>query len=189
MAACPSASFRTDWLPGPFPKVTFKSFSILRTSSPLRWLGFGWIFAKPLKCLPFFLNACLSERHLRCPGYTFFLHLSNRILSVSFKQWVHALYPLFVCPERLLRAGQSLMVTNNNARRSNSFCSCSSHTRTPGLSYSCKSSSTSGLRYTSMSLPGCLGPWMSTDIIMNLRFMQNQGIGRASCRERVSSPV
>src|SRR3989337_3163731 len=88
------------------------------------------------------------------------LHLSKYILSVSSKQCVHALYSLFVCPERLLRAGQSLMVTNNNARRSNSCCLCSSHTRTPFLFYSSKSSSTNGLRYTSMSLPGCLGPWM-----------------------------
>jgi hypothetical protein len=26
-----------------------------------------------------------------------------------------------------------------------------------------------------MSLPGCFGPWMSTGIIMNFRFMHNQG--------------
>ena len=41
------------------------------------------------------------------------------ILSVSSKQCVHAWYPLFVCPKRLLRAGQSLMVTNSNAFRLN----------------------------------------------------------------------
>src|SRR3989337_2126565 len=103
------------------------------------------------------------------------LHLSKYILSVSSKQCVHALYPLFVCPERLLRAGQSLMVTNSNAHRSNSSCLCSSHTRTPFLSHNCKSYSTNGLRYTSMSLLGCLGPWMSTGIIMKFRFMHNQG--------------
>jgi hypothetical protein len=88
---------------------------------------------------------------------------------------VHALYPLFVCPERLLRVGQSLMVIKSNARRSNGSCLCSSLARTPGLAYNCKSSSTNGLRYTSMSLPGCFGPWMSTDIIINFRFMHNQG--------------
>jgi hypothetical protein len=38
------------------------------------------------------------------------------------KQCMHALYPLFDCPEILLRAGQSLMVTNNNAHRSNGSC-------------------------------------------------------------------
>ena len=52
---------------------------------------------------------------------------------------------------------------------------CSSHARTPVPFHSCKSSSTNGLRYTSMSLLGCLGPWMSTGIIMNFRFMHNQG--------------
>jgi hypothetical protein len=31
---------------------------------------------------------------------------------------MHCMYPLFVYPKRLLRAGQSLMVTNNNDRRS-----------------------------------------------------------------------
>src|SRR4051812_47228413 len=82
-------------------------------------------------------------------------------IPVSSKQCVRALYPLFVCPERLLRAGQSLMVTNSNAHMSNSSCLCSSHTRTPGLAHNSKSSSTNGLRYTSMSLLGCLGPWMS----------------------------
>src|SRR3954469_20099743 len=107
--------------------------------------------------------------------YTFFLQLSRYILSVSAKQCVHAWYPLFVCPERLLRADQLLMVTNSNACRSNSSCSFSSHTHTPLPFHSCKSSSTNGLRYTSMSLPGCLGPWMSTGIIMNFCFMHNQG--------------
>src|SRR5215218_6588251 len=100
---------------------------------------------------------------------------SKYLLSVSSKQCVHALYPLFVCPEMLLRAGQSLMVTNNNARRSNSCSVCSSHTRTPGSAHNSKSSSTNDLRYTSMSLPGCFGPWISTGIIMNFRFMHNQG--------------
>src|SRR4051812_9442439 len=95
--------------------------------------------------------------------------------SVSSKQCVHAWYPLFVCPERLLRAGQSLMVTNSNAFRLNSSCPCSSHIRTPFPFHSCKSSSTNGLRYKSMSLPGCLGPWMRTGIITNFRFMHIQG--------------
>src|ERR1041385_33650 len=99
----------------------------------------------------------LVGRNRRCPRYTFLLQLGKYILSVSSKQCVHALYPLFVCPKRLLRAGQSLMVTNSNARRSNSSCLFSSHTRTPFPFHSCKSSSTNGLRYTSMSLPGCLG--------------------------------
>src|SRR5215216_3605922 len=118
---------------------------------------------------------CLLGRNRRCPRHTFFLHLSRYILSVSSKQCVHAWYPLFVCPERLLRAGQSLMVTNSNACRSNSYCLCSSHTHTPFPIHSCKSSSTNGLRYTSMSLSGCLGPWMRTGVIMNFRFMHSQG--------------
>src|SRR5664279_275590 len=175
MGACPSASFGTGCLPGPFPKITFKSLTIPNTSAPVRWTGFGRVSASPLKCLPFFLKGCLCGRKRRLYGYTFFLHLSRYILSVSSKQCVHALYPLFVCPEMLLRAGQSLMVTNNNARRSNSSCLCSSHTRTPFSCHNCKSSSTNGLSYTSMSLPGCFGAWMSTGIIMNFRFMHNQG--------------
>ena len=77
------------------------------------------------------------------------------------------------------------MVTNNNRCRSNSSCSFSSHTRTPFPFHSRKSSSTNVLRYTSMSLPGCLGPWMSTGIIMNFCFMHNQGgrlyIHRVTC--------
>lgn len=101
--------------------------------------------------------------------------LSRYILLVSAKQSVHAWYPLFVYPERLLRAGQSLMVTNNNTCRLNSSCLCSSHTRTPFPFHNYKSSSTNGLRYTSMSLPGCLGPWMRIGIIMNFRFMHIQG--------------
>ena len=75
----------------------------------------------------------------------------------------------------IIGAGQSLMVTNSNACRLNSSCLCSSHVRTLFPFHNCKSSSTNGLRYTSMSLPGCLGPWMRTGIIMNVRFMHIQG--------------
>jgi hypothetical protein len=129
----------------------------------------------PLKCLPFFFKGCLGGRKQWLYGYTFFLHLSRYILSVWSKQCVHALYLLFDCPEMLLRAGQWLMVTKSNAQRLNSSCLCSSHTRTPGSAHIYKSSSTNGLRYTSMSLSGCFGPWISTGIIMNFRFMHNQG--------------
>jgi hypothetical protein len=175
MGACPLASFGTERLPGPFPKITFKSLTISNISSPVWRLGLPRTYASPLKCLPFFFNWCLGERNRWCPKYTTFLLLSKYILSISPKQCVHALYPLFVCPERLLRAGQSLMVTNSNARRSNSSYLYSSHTRTPSVYHSCLSSSTNGLRYTSMSLPGCFGPWISTGIIINFRFMHNQG--------------
>ena len=118
--------------------------------------GFARVSALPAKCLPFFLKGCLGGRKRRLYGYTFFLHLSRYILFVWSKQCVHALYPLFVCPKMLLRAGQSLMVTKSNARRSNGSRLCSSHTRTPGLAQNCKSFSTNGLRYTSMSLLGCI---------------------------------
>jgi hypothetical protein len=101
--------------------------------------------------------------------------LSKYTFLLSTKQCVHALYLFFVYPERLLRAWQSLMVTKSNARRLNDFCLCSSRTRTPFLSHNCKSYSTNGLRYTSMSFPSCFGPWMRTCIIMNFRFMHNQG--------------
>ena len=107
--------------------------------------------------------------------YTHFLRCVNHILSVSSKQCVQALYPLFDCPNRLLRAGQSLMVTNNNARRLKSSCLYSSHIRTPFLCHSNNSFSTNGLKYTSMSFPGCFGPGISICIMMNFRFMHSHG--------------
>jgi hypothetical protein len=107
--------------------------------------------------------------------YMTFRHFLKKIPSMSWKHCVHALYPLFDCPERLLRADQSLIVTNNNAHRSKCSCLYSSHTRTPMLLHKSRSSSTNGLRYTSMLFLGCFGPWMSTDIIMNFYFMHNHG--------------
>jgi len=81
---------------------------------------------------------------------------------------------LFDCPDRLL-ADQSLMVTNNNARRLKSSCLYSSHIRTPSSRHSNNSSSTNGLKYTSMSFPGCFGPEISIGIMMNFRFMHSHG--------------
>ena len=106
---------------------------------------------------------------------TTFLQWVNHILSVSSKQCVHALYPLFECPDKLLRAGQSLIVTNSNGHRLKFSCLYSSHIRTPSSPQSNKSSSTNGLRYTSMSFPGYFRPGMSTGIMMNFRFMQSHG--------------
>jgi len=88
---------------------------------------------------------------------------------------VQALYPLFECPNRLLRTGQSLMVTNNNARRLKSSCLYSSHIRTPSSRHSKNSSSTNGLKYTSMLFPGCFGPGISIGIMMNFRLMHSHG--------------
>jgi hypothetical protein len=116
MGVCPLASFRTGCLRGPFPKITFKSLTTSNTSSPIWRLGLLRTSTSPLKCLPFFLNWCLSGRNQRCRRYTTFLLLSKYVLLVLPKHCVRALYPLFVCPERLLRAGQSLVVTNNNAQ-------------------------------------------------------------------------
>ena len=106
--------------------------------------------------------------------YAHFLQRVNHILSVSSKQCVHALYPLFDCPDRLLRAGQSLMVMNNNVRRLKSSCLYSSHIHTHSR-HSNKSSSTNGLKYTSMSFLGCFGPGISTGIMMNFHFMHSHG--------------
>ena len=88
---------------------------------------------------------------------------------------MQALYPLFDCLDRLLRAGQSLMVMNNNARRLKSSYLYSSHIRTPYSCHSNKSSSTNGLKYTSMSFSGCFGPGISIGIMMNFRFMHSHG--------------
>ena len=107
--------------------------------------------------------------------YTIFLQRVNHILLVSSKQCVQALYSLFDCTDRLLRAGQSLMVTNNIARRSRSSCLYSSHICTPSSHHSNKSSSTNGLRYTSMSFSGYFGPWISIGIMMNFCFMHSHG--------------
>ena len=132
-------------------------------------------------CLAFemlaFLSTLMVGRKKSTMAHVHILHAASQIciLSVSSKQCVHAWYPLFVCPERLLRASQSLMVTNSNTLRLNSSCLCSSHVHTPFSFHSYKSSSTNGLRYTSMSLPGCLGLWMRTGIIMNFCFMHIQG--------------
>ena len=67
------------------------------------------------------------------------------------------------------------MVTNNNARRLKSSCLYSSHIRTPSSRHSNNSSSTNGLKYTSMSFPGCFGPEISIGIMMNFRFMHSHG--------------
>ncbi|PUZ56674.1 hypothetical protein GQ55_5G346500 [Panicum hallii var. hallii] len=95
-------------------------------------------------------------------------------MSVSCKRWVHALYPLLECPDKLLSAGQSLMVTKSNARRLKCSSVCTSHTRTPSSFHSKIRSSTSGFRYTSISLPGCFGLGISIGLIMNFRFIHSQ---------------
>src|SRR6185436_13537533 len=116
--------------------------------------------------------------------YTTFLQGVNHILSVSSKQCVHALYPLFECPDKLLRAGQSLIVTNSNARRLKFSCLYSSHIRTPSSPQSNKSSSTNGLRYTSMSFPGCFGPGISTGtMVEDCTYKESQ----AKCYDHCSS--
>jgi hypothetical protein len=88
---------------------------------------------------------------------------------------VQDLCPLFVCPDRLLRVGQSLMVMNNKAHRLKFSCRYSSHIRTPSSCHNNNSSLTNGLRYTSMSLLGCFGPGISLSIMMNFHFMQSHG--------------
>ena len=137
--------------------------------------------------LALFHTACLMGRNWRWPMYTIFLQWVNHILSVSSKQCVHALYPLFECLDKLLRAGQSLIVTNNNACRLKFSCLYSSHIRTPSLRQSNKSSWANGLRYISVSFLGCFGTGISTGIMMNFRFMQSHG-GRLY-RQRVTGQV
>jgi hypothetical protein len=152
--------------------------SAAKMCAPFRFIGLERWLGSPLKWLqwlPLLLKGWFLGRNLRFSMYTTFLQCFKYMLSVSSIQCVQAMYPLFVWPERLLSAGQSLMVTNNKARRLKSCRSCSSHILTPSLLQSCKSSSTNGLRYTSMPLPGYLGPWISTGISMNFRFMHNQG--------------
>jgi hypothetical protein len=133
------------------------------------------VLCLPLKCLPLFLRAWFDGRNQRWSMYTTFWHFFKNIPSMSWKQCVHALYPLFDYPERLLRAGQSLIIMNNNAHRSKCSSLYSFHTRTPVLLHKSRSSSTNGLRYTSMSFLCCFGPWMGTSIIMNFHFMHSHG--------------
>jgi len=45
-------SLEKGWLPGPFPKTTFRSFIIPNTCLPLQCIGFLWWFASPLKWSP-----------------------------------------------------------------------------------------------------------------------------------------
>ena len=75
----------------------------------------------------------------------------------------------------LLSAGQSLVVTKSNAQRLKWSSTCASHIRTPSSFHNNRRSSISGFRYTSISLPGCFGPGISTGIIINFRFIHNQG--------------
>ena len=154
------SSFGTCWLPRPFPNTTWTSFTIEKTCFQFWNIGLARVSGSPLKCFPFLLKGWLKERNRRWPMYTTFLQFFRYKLSVSSRQWVHAWYPLFDCPDRLLSAGQSLMVTKSNARRSKFCCLYSSQTCTPSSFHNSKSSSTNGLRYTSISLPGCFGPWI-----------------------------
>ena len=150
-------SLGIGWLPGPFPNTTSRSLTISKTLLPVRCIGFVQWSACPLKCLPFLRTWCLTGRNRRWPMSTHFLQWVNHILSVSSKQCVHALYPLFDCPDRLL-ADQSLMVTNNNARRLKSSCLYSSHIRTPSSRHSNNSSSTNGLSTHRCHFRAALGP-------------------------------
>ena len=67
-------------------------------------------------CLPFKMLAYLSygvicrKKSTMAKVHDLSTFFKNTPL-ISPKQCVHALYPLFDCPERLLRAGQSLIVT------------------------------------------------------------------------------
>jgi hypothetical protein len=87
-------------------------------------------------------------------------------------------YETYCREDRAILSGpflhRSLSVTNNYARRSKLPCLSSSHIRTPLSFHSSNSSLTNGLRYTSMSLSGYFGPWISTDIIINFCFMHIQ---------------
>jgi hypothetical protein len=67
------------------------------------------------------------------------------------------------------------MVMNNKAHRLKFSYRYSSHIRTPSSCHSNNSSSTNDLRYTSMLLPGCFRPGISTGIMMNFRSMQSHG--------------
>ena len=81
----------------------------------------GQVVCLPFKMLAFLSYGWFAGRNRRWPRYMTFRYFFKNIPLMSLKRCVHALYPLFDCPERLLRAGQSLIVTNNNARRS---CVC-----------------------------------------------------------------
>jgi hypothetical protein len=112
------ASFRASWLLGPFPKTTSTSLTILNISLPLWLSSFVRRSALPWKCLPLFPRVWFNGRNWWWPMFMNFQYFFKNIPSMSWKQCMHALYPLFDCSERLLRVDQSLIVMNNNARRS-----------------------------------------------------------------------
>ena len=168
------SSFRTGWLSRLFPNTTWTSFIIEKTRFLSRNIGLAQVSGSPLKYFPFLLKGYLRGRNRWWPIYTTFWQFFRYKLSVSSRQWVQAWYPLFNCPDKLLSVGQSLMVTKNNAQRSKFSCLYLSHTGTPSLFHNNKSSSTNSLRYTSISLPGCFGPWISTGINIYFCFMQSQ---------------
>jgi hypothetical protein len=74
----------------------------------------------------------------------------------------------------LPRLVRSLIVTNNNPR----IVKCSrlylSHTLTPSF-YIIMRSSTHGSKYTSISFPGCFGPWINNGIIRYVLYMHSHG--------------
>ena len=104
--------------------------------------------------------------------YTHFFELYSHILSVSSKQWTQFFSPL-LCPDRQRSAGRSLIVTNNMTRRVKYSRLYSSQMSTPWDQSSLRSS-TNGLRYTSMSLPGYFGPKMHINVIARLLWAWDQ---------------
>lgn len=137
-----------------------RSFTRANMTFPLRCLGLVQRSSFCSKCLPFFRNGWLEIRNQWWPMYTTCLQCFIYVLSVLSIQWVQALYPLFDCSDKLLCAGQSLMLTNSNSCRLNYSCLSSSYTGTPSFfpgSFRCSSN---GLRYTTMSLPGCSWHWI-----------------------------
>ena len=66
------------------------------------------------------------------------------------------------------------MVQNNMARKVKFSRLYASHTYTPSF-HNVTRPSSNGARYTSISFPGCFGPWISSDIKMYFRFIHSQG--------------
>ena len=86
----------------------------------------------------------------------------------------HVSKPFVLQPEMLAYAGKSFMVHINAARNWNPVLEDASNDSTP-TSHSSLNSSTKGCRYTSIAIPGEVGPGITSDKIKEDLFLHIQG--------------
>ena len=86
----------------------------------------------------------------------------------------HANSPFVLQPEKYAYAGKSFMVHINAARNWNTSFEDASYACT-STSHNSLSSSTNSSNYTSIAIPGEVGPGITNDRIIDDHFMHSQG--------------